>query len=205
MSSDELVDDTEFLQREQELMGDEFKTEQDNELLFDQDLEQEQETKDTATSFDETGKIDNQVDNDQDDLTDLINNDTSVNEATVMNNEAEKIISDWKTNYESDIAQRDEKANLENNELQEAAIKFIDNFYDKYNATKEEKLESIKLQNDKFIEERDSFFQQDNTIWDRALQLINLDDSDVVGDRDRSKFKQILLKLKGNVNAPGVN
>nr|CAI6531345.1 ALI_HP1_G0023530.mRNA.1.CDS.1 [Saccharomyces cerevisiae] len=39
---------------------------------------------------------------------------------------------------------------------------------------------------------RDEFFGQDTMTWDRALQLINQDDADIIGGRDRSKFKEIL-------------
>lgn len=201
MSSDELIDDTEFLQREQELMGDEFKTEQDNELLFDQDLEPEEEEEQQQQQQEH-------VDHHEDTVVEEsspVNKDTSVNEASVMNSQADQIVSEWKSKFEQDILERDKKTQSEKEELQKSAMQFIDEFYDHYNSTKQDKLQKTKLQNDKFIEERDSFLQQDNTIWDRAIQLINLDDSDVVGGRDRSKFKQILLKLKGNTNAPGVN
>ncbi|CCH59480.1 hypothetical protein TBLA_0B06570 [Henningerozyma blattae CBS 6284] len=88
--------------------------------------------------------------------------------------------------------------------LQDAAIKHVDEFYESYNNKKEQQLKQVREEAEKFLKERDEFFNQENTTtWDRALQLINVDDADIVGGRDRSKFKEILLKLKGNANAPG--
>lgn len=88
-------------------------------------------------------------------------------------------------------------------ELQDEAIKHIDDFYDSYNKKKEQQLEDAAKEAEAFLKKRDEFFGQDNTTWDRALQLINQDDADIIGGRDRSKFKEILLRLKGNAKAPG--
>ena len=79
----------------------------------------------------------------------------------------------------------------------------MDDFYDNYNRKKEQQLKNTKSEAEKFLKERAEFLNQNNTTWDRVLQLINVDDADLVGGRDRSKFKEILVKLKGNKNAPG--
>ncbi|QLQ81122.1 hypothetical protein HG537_0E04770 [Torulaspora globosa] len=110
----------------------------------------------------------------------------------------------WKEMREAEIAARDKADRQAKEKLQEAAIKHIDDFYENYNRKKAQQLEEVKREADEFLRKKQEFFSQENTTtWDRALQLINEDDADILGNRDRSKFKEILQKLKGNPQAPG--
>lgn len=42
-------------------------------------------------------------------------------------------------------------------------------------------MEDAAKEAEAFLKKRDEFFGQDNTTWDRALQLINQDDADIIG------------------------
>lgn len=113
-------------------------------------------------------------------------------------------IVEWREKRQADIAERDAADEEAKNELQEEAVKHIDDFYDNYNRKKSQNLETVKNETEEFMKKKDAFFSQENTTtWDRVLQLINEDDADILGGRDRSKFKEILQRLKGNSSAPG--
>ncbi|QLG74453.1 hypothetical protein HG535_0G03360 [Zygotorulaspora mrakii] len=113
-------------------------------------------------------------------------------------------IAAWKEKRQAEIEEKDASDEQERKELKEEAVKHIDDFYDNYNRKKEQQLETVRREAEEFLKKKDNFFSQDNTTtWDRALQLINEDDADILGGRDRSKFKEILQRMKGNTNAPG--
>ncbi|EDO17263.1 hypothetical protein Kpol_538p23 [Vanderwaltozyma polyspora DSM 70294] len=124
-------------------------------------------------------------------------------EAPKYNTQPSEAINQWRERHDLEISDRDRKDEQEKVELQEDAIKHIDNFYDEYNRKKQQNLDSVKEEAEKYLKERNEFFEQDNTVWDRVFQLINVDDANVISGRDRSKFKEILQKLKGNTSVPG--
>ncbi|AMD22165.1 HGL175Wp [Eremothecium sinecaudum] len=119
--------------------------------------------------------------------------------------ESKEIMNNWKKRRELEIEERDRVEEEAKRKLQEEAEQHINDFYDVYNKKKQHQLEQSKAEAEQFLKEREEFFNQDNTLWDRVLQLINVDDADQIGDRDRSKFKEILLKLQGDKNAPGLS
>lgn len=187
----ETMNDIDFLKREAEILGDEFKTEQDSALLNDiPDPEFDSFEKKHISTGEESA------------LEDSVQLSNDFNSMKVTSNPSEAI-KNWQELRNLEISARD-KANIEaKKRLQEEATKYVDDFYDNYNKKKLQQLETTRAEADAFLRKRDEFFNQNNTHWDRVLQLINLNDSDELGGRDRSKFKEILLKLKGCNNAPG--
>lgn len=114
------------------------------------------------------------------------------------------VIAEWKQRREVGLNERDEADERAKGELKEEAIKHIDEFYENYNRKKSEQLEGVRREAEEFQKNRDEFSSQEGTTtWDRVLQLINEDDADQVAGRDKSKFKEILQRLKGNTAAPG--
>lgn len=112
-------------------------------------------------------------------------------------------VAEWKEKREAQIEARDKADREAKERLQEEAVKHIDDFYENYNRKKSQQLETVKKESEEFLKKKNEFFSQENTTtWDRVLQLINEDDADVLGGRDRSKFKEILQRLKGNTSAP---
>lgn len=198
-NDDVLVGDgTDFLKREAEALGDEFQTEQDKQLLdgsVDEDLE---------TANEETKQEDHEIISNKEvveenfgdsDLPQQSHNDDNINNS--------EIISKWKQRRADEIDNIETKITAEKKDLEEQAVKHIDDFYDNYNRRKQQQLEVTKKEAEEFMKQRSQFFQQQNTTWDRVIQLINEDDADIISDRDRSAFKEILLRLKGKTNVPG--
>ncbi|KOG99654.1 clathrin light chain CLC1 [Saccharomyces eubayanus] len=217
-ANDKKEDDTSFLRREAEIVGDEFKTEQDDEILENEASPADDEIKDFEEQFPDINSANGEIPNDQNgstvaptsndngDESDDFSEFESVpaNQSTESTKEdRSEVVDQWKQRRATEIHQKDVKDEESKKELQDEAVKHVDKFYDSYNKKKEQQLEDASKDAEAFLKKRDEFFGQDNTTWDRVLQLINQDDADVIGSRDRSKFKEILLRLKGNSKAPG--
>ncbi|CCE65134.1 hypothetical protein TPHA_0J03150 [Tetrapisispora phaffii CBS 4417] len=132
-------------------------------------------------------------------------NDAELESGEYTYQEAGEAIRQWKERRDLEITDKDRKDQQEKVELEEDAVKYIDDFYETYNKKKETNLKDVRAENDQFLKSNQEFLDQDNTFWDRVLQLINLDDADQINGRDRSRFKEILQKMKGKTNIPGVN
>lgn len=191
-----LDNSTDFLKREAEVLGDEFKTEQDAELLDDGSLSDF--NNDNAAKDNEDAAVQENLNTSEsyDDFGDM-------QQSTTTAEDRSHVVQEWKTKRDNEIREKDEAELEAKKKLQDEAIKYIDDFYDNHNKKKEQHISTTKKEAEEFLKERDQFFSQDNTTWDRVLQLINVDDADVIGGRDRSKFKEILLKLKGKTGVPG--
>ncbi|CAI7138123.1 BEM_collapsed_G0022600.mRNA.1.CDS.1 [Saccharomyces cerevisiae] len=179
--NDKKDDDTDFLKREAEILGDEFKTEQDDILETEASPAKDD---DEIRDFEEQFQI----------STPQMAQSRAIKMVVLLYLVVMTMARQMMIFPHSKVPIR---------ELQDEAIKHIDDFYDSYNKKKEQQLEDAAKEAEAFLKKRDEFFGQDNTTWDRALQLINQDDADIIGGRDRSKFKEILLRLKGNAKAPG--
>ncbi|AJS05348.1 AQG_2a_G0021800.mRNA.1.CDS.1 [Saccharomyces cerevisiae] len=214
---DKKDDDTDFLKREAEILGDEFKTEQDDILETEaspakdddeiRDFEEQFpdiNSANGAVSSDQNGSATVSSGNDNGEADDDFSTFEGANQSTEsVKEDRSEVVDQWKQRRAVEIHEKDLKDEELKKELQDEAIKHIDDFYDSYNKKKEQQLEDAAKEAEAFLKKRDEFFGQDNTTWDRALQLINQDDADIIGGRDRSKFKEILLRLKGNAKAPG--
>ena len=217
--NDKKDDDTDFLKREAEILGDEFKTEQDDILETEASpAKDDDEIRDFEEQFPDINSANGVVSSDQNGSATVpsgndngeADDDFSTFEGVPANQSTEsvkedrsEVVDQWKQRRAVEIHEKDLKDEELKKELQDEAIKHIDDFYDSYNKKKEQQLEDAAKDAEAFLKKRDEFFGQDNTTWDRALQLINQDDADIIGGRDRSKFKEILLRLKGNAKAPG--
>ncbi|CCC67261.1 hypothetical protein NCAS_0A07030 [Naumovozyma castellii] len=189
---------TDFLQREAAALGNEFATEQDAEL-FDEPVEAKEEIKQFENQYPDIHDVQsNGVPEHNDEFYEMQSN--AQESANAAPSEA---VTEWRERRVEEIKKLDEANEKAKGELQDEAVKHIDNFYEDYNRKKEQQIEVTQKEAEEFLKERDQFFQQDNTTWDRVLQLINTEDADSVAGRDRSKFKEILQRLKGKTDAPG--
>lgn len=113
-------------------------------------------------------------------------------------------IKEWKERQELEIERRDQQAETKRKETIEKAQKAIDDFYENYNSKRDEGVKSTQAAAKEFLASIDDTSASSGTTWDRALKLI--DDSDAGakdGSRDKTRFREILQSLKGDVDAPG--
>jgi len=108
-----------------------------------------------------------------------------------------------------EIKERDEQDELKKQKIKEEAENKIKLFYEEYEKDKartyketQEKAEAFIQENDKFIQSTEGIDSKSNVSWNKALKLLDdLDSLSVnVGDRDRSKFKDLLVKLSAKDN-----
>lgn len=182
--------DSDFLSREKELLGDEFKTENDKEAL---------NSDDEFTEFNEQFPEVDQTEAAQHQQPEAY--EEPAYEAPKDLGDS-KALKDWKERRDLEIAER-EKANTKTKEeIVKKAQQTIDDFYDNYNTKKEQSSQQVLKDEEQFLEKRDKFLSK-GTLWDRVNELTTEVGEVSLGDRDKSRFNKILKNLKGKEKVPG--
>lgn len=200
--SAEDIGDSDFLSREKELLGDEFKTENDKEALEESDdeindfKEQFPDVEDT-----EAEKADSSDDKDEE-------NDEAEDKgffSSSQSKEESKHIKEWRERRDLEISER-EKVNSKTKEgIVSKAQETIDDFYENYNNKKEKHSKDVLKEQEEFLEKRDGFLKN-GTLWDRVNELVEeVGELPDESNRDKTRFKNLLSKLKGKEKAPGAS
>lgn len=190
----EEVGDSDFLSREKELVGDEFQTEQDNEILRGSD----DEINDFKEQFPEVGDEESepieQVQPEEEEYTEI--------SAPQFDGES-KHLKEWQERRDLEIEQRESVNSKKKQEIVEKAQQTIDDFYDNYNTKKETHSKDLLKEEEEFLEKRDGFLKR-GTLWDRVNEIVDeVGEVPTADDRDKGRFKDLLKKLKGKADAPG--
>lgn len=197
-----------FLSREKELVGDEFTTEEDKDILnFNDEDDEINEFKEQFPEVDSSeppvsqetiNKENEYYDDDEDDEFD----DFESNGIKELNLNESEPIKEWKQRRDLEIEEREKKNKAKKQEILDTAKSTIDDFYENYNLKRDSHSKEILAEQDEFINKRDDFLGR-GTLWDRVNELIQDVGELPNGDRDKTRFKEILTKLKGKENAPG--
>ncbi|OWB56868.1 hypothetical protein B5S28_g2783 [[Candida] boidinii] len=202
-----------FLSREKELLGDEFATADDkNALKIDDNEEDDDEFEEFKSQYPDVSGQDEQLKQEKEDeeiaKESISNSITSgvTNEFAKLDLNQSEHIKEWKERRNLEISKRDEIANKKLNEIKDKAKQNIDDFYENYNNKKDVAINQTKKEEDEFLTKRDSFLER-GTVWDRSIELLNLNKNSKSIDpenlRDKTKFKDLLLALKGKESVPG--
>lgn len=189
-----------FFARERELVGDEFKTEEDQQVLAESEPE-DNEIQEFKENFPEVGEqpaapIVAEDDEDDDEFEGF------ASQPAAINLEESQPLKEWAQRRQLEIEERDKQSAKKKAEIVAAAEQSIDDFYDNYNSKKEQLAEAVAKEEKEFLEKRDGFLAR-GTLWDRVNEIIDeVGDLDLNG-RDKSRFKGLLTKLKGKENVPG--
>lgn len=195
--SNEELGSSDFLAREKELVGDEFQTAQDKEVLAESD-DEINEFKEQFPEVDDSVK-----DEEPQEVEEPESDDFAPTQPNKFEGES-KPLREWKERRDLEISER-EKANAKRKEeIIAKAQQTIDDFYENYNIKKEKGSEEVSKEQEKFLEKRDNFLSN-GTLWDRVNMLIDEAGELDSGERDKTRFKQLLGKLKGKENAPGAS
>lgn len=109
---------------------------------------------------------------------------------------------EWRERQALEIQRRDEQSEAKRKETREKANAAIDDFYDNYSSKKDEAIEQVREAEKRFLEDRDNTIT--GTTWDRILKLVDTSSKGVKSElSDKTRFKDVLLALKGNPDAPG--
>lgn len=209
-----------FLSREKELLGNEFATEADADIVNEtKDGEEEDEFDDFKTQFpevsgpngDSNGSEQLAQDEEEEESNNIAGQTSEtekgiVNQFTNLNLNESEHYQEWKKSRELEISKRDEIAQRKLQDTQSQARKEIDDFYENYNNKKDDAIKETKKEADEFAEKNKKFIE-DGTLWDRVVQILSLDkNSDTLDSenmRDKSRFRDLLLALKGKDSVPG--
>lgn len=191
--------DGDFFSREQELLGDEFKTEQDRDVLAESDTEI-QDFKEQFPEVEESNGYSApaaEPEEEEDEFEDFgsapsVTNDLSSSEP----------LKEWQQRRNLEIEEREKASSKRKAEIVAAAEQSIDDFYDNYNNKKEQHAKEVLKEEETFLEKRDGFLKK-GTLWDRVNELVSEVGDLPEDDRDKSRFKGLLTKLKGKENVPG--
>lgn len=199
--STEDVGESDFLSREKELLGDEFKTEDDKDALEGSD-DEINDFKEQFPDVEDT-KADEEEESETEDKGFEDDNNTGFSSDASKSIEDSKPIKEWKERRDLEISEREDANSKKKEGIISKAQETIDDFYENYNNKKEKHSKDILKEQEEFLEKRDGFLKN-GTLWDRVNELVEevgeLPDN---GIRDKTRFKNLLGKLKGKENAPG--
>lgn len=112
------------------------------------------------------------------------------------------IVREWRERQTLEIQRRDELSESKRKETREKARASIDDFYENYTSKKDASIEQVRAEEKAFIEERDNSVV--GTTWDRIIKLVDTSSKGAKSElHDKTRFKEVLLSLKGNPDAPG--
>lgn len=187
--------DGDFLSREKELLGDEFQTENDKDVLATSD----DEINDFKEQFPEVD--DKQAAATVEDDDDEFEGFGLAPSAPVLGDSEH--LKQWKERRDLEIEQREKVASTKKEEIVSKARQTIDDFYENYNNKKEQHAKEALKEQDDFLTKRDGFLTR-GTLWDRVNELVSeIGELPDDGARDKTRFKGLLTKLKGKEDAPG--
>lgn len=208
---------SDFLAREKEALGDEFVSEADQQLSPKHDVEDE-EFEEFKSQFPEVGGSGDAATSEEansvqkeEQAEETFTEESSthvVNQFTNLNLNESEHIKEWKKTRDLEISKRDEIASRKLADIKKEAEEAIDDFYENYNNKKDDAIVETKKAEAAFLEKRDKFLE-DGTTWDRVVELLSLDKNsdaiDASNHRDKTKFRDLLLALKGKANVPGAS
>jgi hypothetical protein len=206
--------DSDFLSREKQALGNEFITVGDEAILKEaNESEDDEEFEDFKSQFPEVDTPANVIAESQ--MEQQLSGEEKLNDSTTasvvnkfnnLNLADSEYIKEWKKTRDLEISKRDEIAERKLTDIKKEAEKAIDDFYDNYNNKKDDAIAETKKEEAAFLLKRDNFLEN-GTVWDRVVELLHLDkNSDSLDDvnyRDKSKFRDLLLALKGKEGVPG--
>ncbi|KAH3663560.1 hypothetical protein OGAPHI_004961 [Ogataea philodendri] len=195
-----VAEGSDFLSREKELLGDEFATEQDDIVKDDDEFE------DFKTQFPEVPSASDAAPEPVEETREPEFEEPVVNKFANLNLDESTHIQEWRKTRDLEVSKRDETAASKLEQVKKEAEKAIDDFYENYNNKKDEAVEATRKEEVAFLEKRDKFLEH-GTVWDRVVEVLSLtknsNASDLADHRDKTRFRDLLISLKGKQDVPG--
>lgn len=197
--------DSDFLSREKELLGEEFKTDQDADVLNGSDDDDINDFKEQFPEVDETEAEKQEqaaAETEAETADEGFEGFNGSNDNHLIQGESEHL-KEWKERRELEIEKREQANAKSKQDIVDKAQKTIDDFYDNYNNKREQHTKEVLKEQEQFLEKRDGFLKR-GTLWDRVNELVGeVGEPTADENRDKTRFKGLLTKLKGKENVPG--
>ncbi|CAN3357643.1 clathrin light chain [Diutina catenulata] len=185
-----------FLAREKELMGDEFQTEHDEEI---NDFEAKFPEVDDHQE-EEAPKKEESINDNQFEGWESQRSETQGEKSLDLG--SSEPIKEWRQRRDLEIEERETANKKKKEDITKKAQQTIDDFYDNYNEKKDKHAKEVVDEQTKYVEKRDGFLGR-GTLWDRVNELVKEVGEVPSEGRDKTRFKEVLTKLKGKENVPG--
>ncbi|KAK9487263.1 clathrin light chain [Lipomyces starkeyi] len=112
-------------------------------------------------------------------------------------------IKEWRERRELAIQRRDQQSEAKKHATRETAKQAIDDFYENYNDKKDKAIAQTRAEEQEFLESRESSVAG-GTSWERIVKLVDISEKHArTSTVDKSRFRELLLSLKEDPNAPG--
>lgn len=190
-----------FLSREKEIVGDEFQTDQDKEVLEESDNEIE-DFKEQFPEVEGSSSVVAQQDQTKEDQEEFEGFESSQNATESKDLGPSEPLREWKERRDLEIEEREKANSKKKEDITAKARQNIDDFYDDYNNKKDQRSKEVLKEQEEFLEKRDNFLKR-GTLWDRVDELISEAGELPEQNRDKTRFRSLLTKLKGKENVPG--
>jgi transcriptional regulator of acetoin/glycerol metabolism len=105
------------------------------------------------------------------------------------------------------LQDREGKSEQKKEETIKAAQENIDDFYENYNSKKEKTIAQTRREAEEFLANREDT-SSGGTSWERIAKLVDLSGKGVKGGASgtgKEKFRELLLNLRKDENAPGAS
>lgn len=124
--------------------------------------------------------------------------------ATAEDGEEPDVIREWRERQALRIQHQDEQSERRKAETIEKAQHAIDDFYENYNLKKDKFIGQTRKEEEEFLAARENP-SVGGTTWERIAKLVDLSDKSVRGSgrSDKTRFRELLMSLKKDENAPG--
>ncbi|KIV90292.1 hypothetical protein PV10_07611 [Exophiala mesophila] len=115
-------------------------------------------------------------------------------------------IREWRSKRDAEITRRDEASQRKKDETIATSQEDIDSFYESYNRKVDKQKAQTAKEAEEFLKNREDT-TAGGTSWERIAKLVDLSGKGQSGGGDGSskkKFRELLVSLKSDKNAPGV-
>ena len=199
------LEHSDFLSREKELLGDEFKTDQDKVLEEDSD-DEINEFKDQFPEVEGSESVQQEFKSTEeadDEDADVALADYGATE-TVKDLSQSTSIKEWKQRRDLEIEEREKVNAQKKKDILSKAQQTIDDFYENYNQKKDKHIDEVEKEQTEFLKKRDDFLKH-GTLWDRVNELVDAVGGPAVDSEgnDKTRFRNFLKNLKGKEKVPG--
>ncbi|TQS36705.1 hypothetical protein Golomagni_02835 [Golovinomyces magnicellulatus] len=204
-----------FLSREKALLGEDANqfTTQDDDVAFiiqndkdllEEDLRPPQHDEEVSMFENSFPAIDTQHES-SDSVGTRLNHQTSIE--PIYSSEEPDVIKQWRERRNLDLSERAARSEEQKQETIKNAQQNIDEFYENYNAKKEKSVAQTRREAEEFFATREDT-SAGGTSWERIAKLVDLSGKDVKGGAsgtDKARFRDLLMSLKKDANAPGAS
>lgn len=124
-----------------------------------------------------------------------------------VDEEEPEVITQWRERRDLGLQERAQKSKDRKAETIKAAQQNIDDFYENYNSKKEKTIAQSHREAEEFLANREDT-SAGGTSWERIAKLVDLSGKGAKGGASgggKEKFREMLLALKKDENAPGAS